>query len=276
MTANQICLISPIEQNKVVIGWDNKPHKRFFEQEAVQMVSAWRKMAGWLKNINIYFFNVNHAKISSETITSLSKLNCEVIEPEDIGEYKEMGFLTEPLCGKISEETLTEDFLIKIDLDMKIVNPIDSSLFELAKSHTLIESYTDGGKQNQRPCIGQFNPFDTCFIISRRDSKFYSQYFDLCHADTIRQNPEWLKLYNENGNYYLEEFVVDYMYRGGIGNIKEMRGHICGEGYVPIDELTDDEIRQINFIHNHIYHDEPTFDYQKQYITRRIRLGSFR
>jgi len=31
MRADQVCLISPIEQNKIVVGWDNMQHKRYFE-----------------------------------------------------------------------------------------------------------------------------------------------------------------------------------------------------------------------------------------------------
>lgn len=31
----EIVLVSPIEQNKTVVAWDGKPHKRHFELEAV-------------------------------------------------------------------------------------------------------------------------------------------------------------------------------------------------------------------------------------------------
>jgi hypothetical protein len=33
----KVALISPLEQNKTVVAWDNKLHKRYFEQEAVRM-----------------------------------------------------------------------------------------------------------------------------------------------------------------------------------------------------------------------------------------------
>ena len=31
----KIVLVSPLEQNKTVVAWDGKPHKRYFELEAI-------------------------------------------------------------------------------------------------------------------------------------------------------------------------------------------------------------------------------------------------
>jgi hypothetical protein len=101
---DNICLISPIEQNKTVITWDGKPHKRYFELEAIEMVKYWRKNGGWLKDIDIFFFNVNSAKISKMTVEKLYSLGCKIINSsEKNNEYQDIGFLTEPLCGKIAE-----------------------------------------------------------------------------------------------------------------------------------------------------------------------------
>lgn len=240
------------------------------------MVRFWRRHGGWLKDINIYFFNVNHAKISDDTMTRLKEMGCRIIEPVESAEYLDMGFLTEPLCGKLAEESLSEEFLIKIDLDMCAVKPLSKELVALAHDNTLIEEYSDGSKQNQRPSMGKFNPFDTCFIISRRESRFYSQYYELCNSDTIRKNEEWIKLYNENGNYYLEEFVVDYMYNNNIGNIRPMSGHIFGEGYVDINDMTDDEVRSVAFIHSHMDYRPQSIDFHQQYIKRILKIGAKR
>jgi hypothetical protein len=99
---NEICLISPIDQNKRVLCWDNQFHTRYFEDECVRMVKYWRKYAGWLKNINIYIYNVNGANISDKTIDELKAFNC-IYQEFNNEKYEEMGFLTEPLCGKIAE-----------------------------------------------------------------------------------------------------------------------------------------------------------------------------
>lgn len=82
--------------------------------------------------------------------------------------------MTEPLCGKIAEETLLDkQILIKIDLDMQITKPLGKETIEMAKQSVLVEQYTDYDKKGQRPQIGDFNPFDTCYIISSRKSGFY-------------------------------------------------------------------------------------------------------
>lgn len=154
-----------------------------------------------------------------------------------------MGFLTEPLCGKIAEEVLTsKKIIMKIDLDMQIVKPLSRDLLELARDHVLIEQYTDYDKKGQRPQIGDFNPFDTCFIISSRDSNFYHQYYDLCCSDEILKSEAWLSQQKIDGSYFLEEFVVDYMFKHGIGDIAPMQNDIFGEGYKSIEDMTDVEI----------------------------------
>jgi len=154
-----------------------------------------------------------------------------------------MGFLTEPLCGKIAEEVLTsKKIIMKIDLDMQIVKPLSRDLLELARDHVLIEQYTDYDKKGQRPQIGDFNPFDTCFIISSRDSSFYHQYYDLCCSDEILKSEAWLSQQKIDGSYFLEEFVVDYMFKHGIGDIAPMQNDIFGEGYKSIEDMTDVEI----------------------------------
>ena len=80
------------------------------------MVKSWRKNGGWIKDINIYFFNVNGSKPSKNIIEQLQKLGCIIFDSND--SYKEIGFLTEPMCGYTAEMKLKEKYLIKIDLDM--------------------------------------------------------------------------------------------------------------------------------------------------------------
>lgn len=272
----EIVLVSPIEQNKTVVAWDGKPHKRHFELEAVQMVQTWRKRAGWLKDVDIVFFNVNNASISQQTLDKLASLNCQVIDAPSkkrSTNYCEMGFLTEPLCGKIAEEVLTsKKIIVKIDLDMQIVKPLSRDLLELARDHVLIEQYTDYDKKGQRSQIGDFNPFDTCFIISSRDSGFYHQYYGLCHSDEILKSEAWLSQQKTDGSYFLEEFVVDYMFKHGIGSIIPMQNDIFGEGYKSIEDMTDIEIQKIHFLHSHLYLDERCQELQakqqQQYMKR--------
>lgn len=273
--ARDICLITPIDQNKDVLCWDGHVHRRFFEEESVRMVESWRKHGGWLKNIRIYVFNVNHAQISQSTIDKLVNFGCEYIV-EDVDQYKEMGFLTEPLCGKLAEERVKEDVMIKIDLDMTLLRPLDAQLINQANDGILIEQYTDSDAKVQRNSIGNFNPFDTCFIISKKSHGFYQKYYDLCFSKDIVENPEWEKIHSETGNYFLEEFVVDYMYKNRICNIIPTKNHICGEGYISVDSMSPQEISTVRFFHSHIYMDsshKDEFAARQQKFINEQRLG---
>ena len=91
----------------------------------------------------------------------------------------------------------------------------------------------------------------------------------------IQQNEEWKKIENETGKYYLEEFVVDYMYKNNISNIKPIKNHIYGEGYKEMNLITDDEMKDIRFIHSHIDKKDPKKDQQffKNYIFRTCQRG---
>jgi hypothetical protein len=142
MNVENICLITPIDQNKNILCWDGNLRKRYFEDECLKMIKYWRKYAGWLKNINIYVYNVNGANISLATIDKLSQYGC-IYNTIENNLYSDMGFLTEPLCGKLAEEQVKEDVLIKIDLDMCITRPLEKYLIEESEKYTLIEQYSD-------------------------------------------------------------------------------------------------------------------------------------
>ena len=272
---DKVALISPLEQNKTVVAWDNKLHKRYFEQEAVRMAQSWRKHGGWLKDIDIHFYNVNNAKLAESTIKQLEELGCSIhCSNENNDQYNDIGFMTEPKCGFLAEQSLDKEIFIKTDLDMQLISPLDRSLVEQALDNVMIEQYTDFDKKEQRDSIGNFNPFDTCFIMSSKKSCFYQTYLSLCSSDEILQNKDWLKLQQQNGFYYIEEFVVDYMYNNNIGmqKIKPMQSHLYGEGYKQIELMTDDEIRSIRFMHYHAYleNNDSNSIAQKQAYARRI------
>ena len=272
---DKVALISPLEQNKTVVAWDNKPHKRYFEQETIRMTQSWRKHGGWLKDIDIHFYNVNNANIAESTIKQLEQLGCNIhIVNESNDVYSDIGFMTEPKCGFLAEQSLDKDVLIKTDLDMQLISPLDRSLVEQAIDNVMIEQYSDFDKKEQRNSIGDFNPFDTCLIMSSKKSNFYKTYLNLCSSNEILQNPKWVKLQQQNGFYYIEEFVVDYMYKNNIGlqKIKPMQNHLYGEGYKPIDMMTDDEISEIRFMHCHMNLDEneSIYESQKKIYAKRI------
>jgi hypothetical protein len=52
--------------------------------------------------------------------------------------------------------------------------------------------------------------------------------------------------------YFLEEFVIDYMYHHGIGNITPHQKYQFGIGYPDLNSFTDEEIKNIYLCHEHI------------------------
>ena len=123
---SRVCLISPLEQNKTAVSWDNKPHRRYFEQEAVRMAKSWRKHGGWLKDIDIFFYNMNNASPASSTVEELESLKCHIFHASSSNDqYLEMGFMTEPECGRLAEMNIDKDIFIKTDLDMQLLAPLD-------------------------------------------------------------------------------------------------------------------------------------------------------
>lgn len=226
------------------------------------MVKSWRQHGGWLKDIPIYVFNVNRCKPKRKIIQALESFGCQYIEKyvEDTQRF-EYGFLNEPLCGKIAEELLDEDIFIKIDLDMQLLKPLDRKLFDLG-DFTLIGQYSDEDAKDQRHSFDGFIPFDTNFMISVRKSNFYHYYYETCFDKSMLNSREYKCIAEASSlpNYLQEEFAVDYMYKNQICQIKPITNYNFGEGYRDIDDMTDDEVNQIYFLHGHIYADKDEFD----------------
>ena len=58
--------------------------------------------------------------------------------------------MTEPRCGQLAEETVKENILIKIDLDMQLLKSLDEELIQTAYDSVLIEQYSDCDLKSQR------------------------------------------------------------------------------------------------------------------------------
>ena len=122
---NDICLIAPLEQDKVVHAFDGTEYKRYFEEEAVRLAKSARKFKQ-MSNLDICFFNVNNAKVKKKTLKDLEDLGCKCIdiELENKDRYNEIGFLTKPLCGFYAEKLVKQQILVNVDLDMVFTVPM--------------------------------------------------------------------------------------------------------------------------------------------------------
>jgi len=228
--------------------------KRRLESEAIECFTAWRKNAGWLKDIPIYAVCPTKNVISDKTKEKFKELNVTYIEDyQAVTETFTSGFLNIPLVGHMMEYILHEDILIKIDLDMNIIKPLPKELVE--SDQIIVGQYDDYCTKHQREGIAEDNPFDTGFIISKRNTFFYKHFFDLCMLYMNSDDPDWLRVKAQTGDYYLEEYVMDRIYAEGSFDIKPIQKYQIGEWYTPVKELSDDELDNVYFWHEHLEYD---------------------
>lgn len=260
MESHRIALIAPIEANKQNTNWQTgtSPFVHLYEDEAIRCFTNWRKNGGWLKDIRIYTLCSTKNTISKSTIEKLKSLSVEYIEDyaSESDQYSS-GFLTLPYCGKYFEESnIDEDILIRIDLDMTLLKPINELLFERATKNTIIGQYDIDSMKDQRTSYQEALPFDTGFMIVDKANRFYQKWYELCFSNEVLNCKEWHDIRNVLGDYYLEEFAVDYMYHNKIKPIQPVQKYQYGEGYASIDTFTNEQLKSLYFCHEHIYVDK--------------------
>lgn len=261
MEQSRIALIAPIEANKDNLNWQTKtsPFIHLYEDEAIKCFSAWRRNGGWLKDINIYVLCSTKNKVSSSTQSKLKSLGVQYIESYDsMSQSYSSGFLNLPYCGKFFEDYvgMNEDVLIRIDLDMALLKPLPCQLFSNVSNATLIGQYDVNSLKDQRTSYPGILPFDTGFMISNKNSGFYHKWYEMCFSDEVLNSSEWKSIRQVLGDYYLEEFAVDYMNYNNIMPIMPIQKYQFGEGYSSIDNFSDDEIEHVYFCHEHMYIDK--------------------
>lgn len=247
--------IHNLNQQKGIVKFD-----RMYEDEAVMCFRNWRRNAGWLKDIPIYTMCPTRNTISRETQHKLSELGVTYIEEfHPITDTFTSGFINIPYTGMIFEGMLSEDVLIKIDLDMNIIRPLPQELVD--SSVVVCGQYDDYCSKLQRHTNGQTNPFDTGFMISRRESGVYKTWFDGI-VDIMSNgvvDRHWESVREKTGEYYLEEYVMDKMYNEGVVELYPIQKYQIGEWYTPVSVLSDEELSGVYFWHEHILHD-PRYD----------------
>lgn len=228
--------------------------RRLFESEAILCFENWRKNGGWLKDCSIYAFCPTHNTISEKTKLRFQEMNVTYIEEyQPVTETFISGFLNVPLVGKLLEERITEDILIKIDLDMNLIKPLP---VELVNGEVLVcGQYDDYCTAQQRTVAkGWANPFDTGFTISRRKSQFYKFFFDVLIDTMNNHDPLWEEVRKVSGDYYLEEYVMDKIYNNELWPVRAIQRYQIGEYYTPVAEFSDEELKGVYFWHEHIIH----------------------
>lgn len=264
---NKYALIAAIESDKKNLNNQKNIIKidRMYEQESISCFTSWRKNADWLKDIPIYVLCPTKNTIKEETKKCFEKLNVVYIEEyHNIVEKFTSGFLNIPFVGKLFEERLTEDVLIKIDLDMNLIKPLPQSLVD--SKQVICGQYDDYCTKQQRQLKENWtNPFDTGFMISNRKSGIYALWFNMVMniLEDEEKDKEWLSVKSQTGDYYLEEYVIDKIFNEKLSDIKPIQKYQIGEWYTPVSEFTDDELKNVYFWHEHLISD-PKYDKIRQ------------
>lgn len=225
---------------------------RLFEAEAIRCFTAWRKRGGWLKDIPIYAVCPTTNGISEDTKREFFNLGVHYIE-EYFSETDTFtnGFLNSPFIGKIMEKRLTEDVLIKIDLDMVLVKPLPHSL---VFDHDIVcGQYDDYCTSNQRSLPnGWNNPLDTSLMITKRTLGFYEFFFSAVEQLISTHDDVWETIKAITGEYFLEEYLMDKIFHSNRWNITPIQRYQLGECYTPVRLLSDEELDAVYFWHEHI------------------------
>jgi hypothetical protein len=252
--------------------------KRLYEDEAILCFKNWREKGGWLKDINIYTYCPTKNTITDKTKEEFKKLNVTYIE-----NYREetesffSGFLNVPLCGKIFEQTLEEDILIHIDLDMNLIRPIPEELVNSVADNkfVLVGQYDDESAKFQRRLgEGWDNPLDTGFIISHRKSGFYKYFYEeLIALVNTKGDERWKQHCSDQPLYFLEEYVIDKAYNEGLFPVKPIKRYQIGEGYAKVSTFGDEELNKVLFWHEHILYEKSYYDKIREKLEFTKRMG---
>ena len=254
----KIALITHIESNKNNLNkqlhtiLDNEI--RMYEEEAINCYTHWRKNAGWLKDINIYSLCSTNNTISFTTKEKLKQLNVKYIEYYNDNTCKfSSGFLTIPYTGYFFENIyqIPEDILIKIDLDNYIQKPINYQIIKQSITDTIIGQYNH--QLEDRITFANMLPFDTSLIITNKFKKFYQLYYGLCFDNQIKTTYEWQQTYNMSKDYWLEEYVIDYIYENKLFDIIPLQNYQYGKNYPTLAWFIKNNLTQNLFLkHYHL------------------------
>lgn len=251
-------LVAHIESDRACLnkqlGTVGSGEQRLYESEALRCFRSWREKGGWLKDIPIYCLCATMNRPSKRTVDQLKELGATYIEeysPET--EKFTSGFITIPYAGAFFEERLSEDILIKIDLDNVMLRPFPEKLVETARTSTVVGRYSKDFDVGERYCFDGECPFDTSLVITGRNLGFYRKYYGLCFDEKVLTSPEWLKIKAVEGEYWLEEYVVDYMYRNRLADITPVQNYQCGYGYPDMAYFVKNRLTEgLYMTHSHI------------------------
>ena len=227
---------------------------RRYAHEAVRLFGSWRENCGWLKDIHIVAFCSTKNGVGEWAEDEFRKLGVDYIH-----DYRSetdgfsSGFLMIPFTGWYFENVkrLDENIIVKVDLDNVVLKEFPVEWFRGLDRTTRVGQYSDYIKDGRH--LFKTEPFDTSLIISDRDSGFYTKYYELCFSSALLNSEEWKRTKEATGEYWLEEFVVDWMYDKRLMDITPVKDYQYGPGYRNIEWFVKNRrLDNLVMFHHHI------------------------
>jgi len=200
---------------------------RDYEQESIDCVKAWRKNAGWLKDIEIWIHSPQN-DVDAQTVSEYNKLSINFVNEKLDMIESSYGFFNVHYSGQWMEENLPSHIenTIHIDLDMEILREIPLHVFQ-TDAKVLLGGYFENDAKHQRKPIFDGILSNTGFIVADRQFKFYEKILNE------------IKSFKVIGREYdIEEYCADKM-ASESEEIEIVNGYEQGEGYSVSEDLTN-------------------------------------
>lgn len=216
------------------------------EKEAITCFTSWRQNGGTFKDIPIYAMCPTKRFPEPETIKKLKDLNVTYIQ-EHLPETDNYtcGWWNVPIGCSWMEENLTEDFFIHTDLDMYLMREPVEDLFYCEKN-VLAKIGSVSGRRFHREIVPEYKlNFETCFINSWRENRFYKTWYDM-----LTKTESEMVDRGERVSPEIEEHIVDVMYHGGEYVIEDAGYEFQFGSWYPVKHIED--ISKTYFRHEHL------------------------
>jgi isoleucyl-tRNA synthetase len=114
-------------------------------------------------------------------------------------------------------------------------------------------------------------------MITPRSSGFYNRWWreTLAILNDPASDPDWLKVREQTGEYYLEEYIVDKLFHADSSILRPVQRYQIGEWYTPVKEFTDEELKQVYFWHEHLIAD-PKYNRVREKVEYFNRMAKIR
>lgn len=249
-------------------GRSQEHYHRLLEDECELFLSRWysKTLNQEFSEIETYLICSSNNPPSQEFINRILK-RYELIRyvhcPHTVSETFPAGWFNTPLAGKWLEENIDYDLAIHLDLDMILLKKFDSAYLELKDGQIAnCAVYHPDFPDDHESIDGVPKDFVTCFIVSSRQGKFYSRWWEVQYQlqqEYIEKFGDSLNPQNEDlwWDYCnIEEHAVDKLYHIHKEPIAKIEYCQFGssQGYGTVKDSIE-HLDQLNFLHCHINND---------------------